>query len=173
MTPNEYQKLAMRTKSNSFNDRELMLNAALGLAGEASEYLKALSEEDEKEIKKELGDLQWYVALMCDSCSIDFGILMASREMFEIPEGTLFAREVALPSLTGNICDYVKKVYFQGHQLSQRSMFETLSYFQNFILAICSARGFKIEEIWKLNIDKLKKRYPDGFKVQDSVNRME
>ena len=55
--------------------------------------------------------------------------------------------------------------------MSRSDMFLLLVRFQNLTLDICDESGFDIEEIWELNIDKLFKRYPDGFKVRDSVNR--
>lgn len=55
-----------------------MLNGCLGLAGEAGETLdmikKWISHEkpfDEEHAKKELGDVMWYVAMMCESFGWD------------------------------------------------------------------------------------------------------
>ncbi len=91
MTGNEYQKLAMRTnddkstkrlsdelKANSFfsdpYDIGGILNACLGLSGEVGEFHELIKkwifhnkEFDITHAKKELGDVMWYVALMCES----------------------------------------------------------------------------------------------------------
>lgn len=168
MTANEYQKAAMRTKGNSFSDKELMVNAALGLAGETAEYLESLADNNIDGCKKELGDIEWYIALMCDVFDFDLSQLIERRVY---TEGKIFNKQVILSALAGRICDQAKKVYFQGHIASRSDMFLLLVRFQNFTLDICDDSGFDIEEIWKLNIDKLLKRYPDGFKVSDSVNR--
>lgn len=170
MNANEYQKLAMRTKSNNFTNKELMINAALGLAGEISEFLVCDSDEE----KNELGDIFWYIALMCDTCNIPMDEMYNVSLVLEdkIKEGE---EEIAkcMIVVVGNICDYIKKCYFQGHILNEEKIQEMLLILLKLLIDTLIIKGFKIEEIWQLNIDKLKKRYPDGFKAQDSVNRTE
>lgn len=168
MTANEYQKAAMRTKSNSFSDKELMVNAALGLAGETAEYLQSSADNNIDGCKKELGDIEWYIALMCDVFDFDLSQLIECRVY---TEGKIFNKQVILSVLAGRICDQAKKVYFQGHIASRSDMFLLLVRFQNFTLDICDDSGFDIEEIWELNIEKLLKRYPDGFDADKSINR--
>jgi NTP pyrophosphatase (non-canonical NTP hydrolase) len=93
MTGNEYQKLASRTNDGKASDRlwdklEVMdyfdsrtagdlggvFNACLGLAGEVGELNDMVKKWvfhekglDETHLKKELGDVMWYVAMMCQS----------------------------------------------------------------------------------------------------------
>ena len=93
MTGNEYQKLASRTNDGLASKRMQhklkeyedwmtdlggVINACLGLSGEVGElndmvkkwifHEKAL---DEVHLKKELGDVMWYVAMMCQSLGWD------------------------------------------------------------------------------------------------------
>lgn len=90
MTGNEYQKLASRTNDGFATSRLMtkmielpdyvpsdfggVLNACLGLAGEVGELNDMIKkwvfhekELDETHLKKELGDVMWYVAMMCQS----------------------------------------------------------------------------------------------------------
>ena len=89
MTGNEYQKLADRTNDRKSSERlTWMLDAwdwsdadlggiicaCLGLSGEVGEvndmikkYVFHEAEMDWTHLKKELGDVLWYVALMCSS----------------------------------------------------------------------------------------------------------
>ena len=90
MTGNEYQKLASRTNDGLADDRLQkmidsnicvgdpdiggVLTACLGLAGEVGELNDMIKkwvfhekELDETHLKKELGDVMWYVAMMCQS----------------------------------------------------------------------------------------------------------
>lgn len=70
MTGNEYQKLALRTA----NEKCMSLsNVGLGLTGEAGEcadiikkHLHHGHELDAEHLKKELGDVLWYVAVGCE-----------------------------------------------------------------------------------------------------------
>lgn len=106
MTPNNYQKLAMRTCSIPYSDKGAMLNhAVFGLTSEAGEVSGILQkvyqghDVDPMHIKKELGDCLWMIA------------------------------------------------------------------------EACTALGFDLEDVMTTNIDKLKKRYPDGFSADRSINR--
>ena len=71
----------------------------------------------------------------------------------------------------GEVADMVKKAAFQGHKLNvshvAKELGDVLWY-----LAICAhAIGFDFEEIARMNVDKLKKRYPDGFESELSIHR--
>lgn len=70
LTPNKYQELAMRTAKPECRN---LSNVGLGLAGEAGECAdlikKHLHQEhplDKEQLKKELGDVCWYLALGCE-----------------------------------------------------------------------------------------------------------
>lgn len=108
MTPNEYQKLAMRTCNIPYDRKNDMVNhAALGLNSEAGEvagiYQKSYQGHpiDKEHVKKELGDCLWMIA------------------------------------------------------------------------ELCTAYDWTMEEIMELNIEKLRKRFPDGFDTERSIHREE
>lgn len=86
MNANEYQQLAMRTEAPDRTQRERLLNAALGLGGEAGEVADTLKKWafhahplDEAGLRKELGDVLWYVALACDALGLQLGDVMAEN----------------------------------------------------------------------------------------------
>lgn len=73
MNMNEYQELAQRTANHELGDMPRLAVAALGLAGEAGEIADAVKkhvghghELDAEYVKKELGDILWYVAEMAE-----------------------------------------------------------------------------------------------------------
>lgn len=106
MDANEYQRLALRTEAPGREPRERLLNAALGLCGEAGEFADTLKKHlfhghalDEAELRKELGDVLWYAALACD------------------------------------------------------------------------ALGLQLDDVMAANVEKLRRRYPDGFSSERSINR--
>lgn len=83
MDANEYQRLALRTEAPGRAQPERLLNAALGLCGEAGEWADAIKKWqyhahplDEAELRKELGDVLWYVALACDALGLEMGQVM-------------------------------------------------------------------------------------------------
>lgn len=72
MTPNEYQKNAMRTCNIPYeNKREMIYHAVLGLASEAGEVAGIFQKEYQgheicyDHVKKELGDCLWMIAEAC------------------------------------------------------------------------------------------------------------
>ena len=73
MRGNEYQKLAARTINPRLRDYEIEQHALHGMAGEIGEihslYQKSYQghEFDEEHVKKELGDLLWFIAEYCTS----------------------------------------------------------------------------------------------------------
>lgn len=73
-----YQRHAARTSNSALTNRDRMLNAALGLcgeAGEASEHVKKThfhGREFRREAYiSELGDVLWYLAECCTAAGID------------------------------------------------------------------------------------------------------
>lgn len=105
----KYQELAMRTNDGMCNERLLkamgdkvvdvggVINASLGLSGEVGELndmiKKAVFHKHPihfDHVKKEIGDILWYVALMCDSFGFDMGDIMQmniDKLIARYPEG--------------------------------------------------------------------------------------
>lgn len=92
MQINEYQEKSMRTKSPTPGDRSFspaeqqMLNAALGLSGEAGELVDYLKkgffhghEIDPVKIADETGDLLWYIAYLLDAVGLKLEDVMAQN----------------------------------------------------------------------------------------------
>lgn len=69
----EYNSKAMRTVNPKLTWQELLTNSSLGLCGESGEYADHVKkhkfhghELDDSAIKKELGDILWYLNLAAD-----------------------------------------------------------------------------------------------------------
>lgn len=60
---------------------------------------------------------------------------------------------------------------FQGHELNEQEMINELGDVCWYIALIASGLNVSLEEIMTRNIEKLEKRYPDGFSTHDSINR--
>lgn len=75
MTGNEYQKLAARTINKDITMDEAEMHALHGMAGEIGEihgiYQKMYQGHDVNHLhlKKELGDLLWFIAEYCTACN--------------------------------------------------------------------------------------------------------
>ncbi|MBQ8175837.1 MAG: nucleoside triphosphate pyrophosphohydrolase family protein [Oscillospiraceae bacterium] len=72
---------------------------------------------------------------------------------------------------SGETIDIVKKHLAQGHELDKEKLAKELGDVAWYLAETATAIGYDLEDIFQMNIDKLKKRYPEGFSVEKSVNR--
>lgn len=75
-----------------------------------------------------------------------------------------------MSSEIGEIHGMYQKVY-QGHIAPEEHYKKELGDLMWFIAEYCTANGWTLGEIAQMNIDKLRKRYPDGFAAERSINR--
>jgi NTP pyrophosphatase (non-canonical NTP hydrolase) len=81
---------------------------------------------------------------------------------------------LGLTGEAGECADIVKKVRFQGHELSKEHLMEELGDVLWYIAETASGLGVSLEEVAQYNLDKLHKRYHgDHFNSNDSINREE
>jgi len=98
----------------------------------------------------------------------------ASKESLVDESTMLNAAALGLNGEAGEIADHVKKVMFHGHPLDEETRDKIAKEIGD-ILWYCAmaSRGISLElgEIARMNVEKLKKRYPDGFSTENSLNR--
>ena len=73
----------------------------------------------------------------------------------------------------GEVCDYLKKVLFHGHDLDKSVLEKELGDVLWYIATLANTVDLNMEDIAEKNIAKLKRRYPEGFSSEDSINRTE
>lgn len=73
----------------------------------------------------------------------------------------------------GEVADSVKKAYMQGHHFDRGHIEEELGDVCWYIAELASALGLSMQDIMEKNIEKLKRRYPEGFSAERSINREE
>jgi len=61
--------------------------------------------------------------------------------------------------------------HYQGHDLEPEHLKKELGDLLWFIAEYCTAYGWMLEDIARLNIEKLKERYPAGFDADRSLHR--
>ena len=72
---------------------------------------------------------------------------------------------------SGEAIDLVKKWLSQGHELDRDKLIGEIGDVAWYIAEIATALGVTLEDVLERNIDKLKRRYPEGFDYDRSVNR--
>lgn len=74
---------------------------------------------------------------------------------------------------SGEIADLMKKSLYQGHPQDIEHIAKELGDVLWYVAETATAIGVDMETIMKMNIEKLKKRYPAGFDTERSQNREE
>ena len=74
---------------------------------------------------------------------------------------------------SGEAIDIVKKWLAQGHELDKEKLAKELGDICWYLAETATALGLSLEDIMEANIEKLRKRYPEGFDTERSVNRTE
>ncbi len=80
---------------------------------------------------------------------------------------------LGLAGEAGEVCDIVKKYMFQGHNLETQKIVDELSDVLWYVALTAQSIGCNLDSIMEHNINKLKKRYPNGFEAERSINRTE
>lgn len=74
----------------------------------------------------------------------------------------------------GECVDLVKKYRFQGHlELDTAHLAKELGDVAWYLAVTSAVIGYDLEDIFKMNIEKLEKRYPEGFDEAKSMKRAE
>jgi NTP pyrophosphatase (non-canonical NTP hydrolase) len=71
----------------------------------------------------------------------------------------------------GEVADYIKKVVYHGHDFSKEKLAEELGDVLWYLSYLTALSGYSLSDIAKMNIEKLRKRYPNGWDKQRSINR--
>lgn len=74
---------------------------------------------------------------------------------------------------SGEVIDIVKKHLAQGHELDKEKIIKELGDVAWYMAEIATVLEVDLEEVLILNIEKLKKRYPEGFDKEKSIHRIE
>lgn len=183
-TMKEYITAAARTEKYAPTDWRINvpvayyrgLHGILGLQSEIPELLLAIasSPRDHTNIVEEMGDMWWYAALLYRLC---YGLGEARRAEPEIfaSNGHPFARDAALQEITilsgllGEGADLCKRTMYYGthfpsEQLKDREIMVSLQRLTMFT-------GCDLEEVWLVNIAKLRARFPHEFTGEQAVDR--
>ena len=183
MRAQEYQGLAMRTSPEG-HDR--VLNGCLGLIGEAGEIVDLVKKwrfqsfKDtpfpKEKLVEECGDVLWYCAELLQGLGWDVGKLWESAYAHLVPRAnipdiaTAAARIARAAVKPFNMIYEVPISERTRHQRAIEMTGEVMYAVYELLRYHCATN---IETAMAINIGKLRKRYPDGFDPERSMNRNE
>jgi len=104
----------------------------------------------------------------------------ANRTFIDIPsvdlslsEEYLVRHALGLAGEAGEVVDYIKKGVFHRHGIDPKKVEDELGDVLWYIAEIATILGLSMSDIMQNNVNKLMKRYPNGFTIEDSINRKE
>ena len=80
---------------------------------------------------------------------------------------------LGLSGESGECADLVKKHLFQGHELDSEKLAKELGDVAWYLAVASYARGYSLEAVLQMNVEKLSKRYTAGFSAERSIHREE
>jgi NTP pyrophosphatase (non-canonical NTP hydrolase) len=80
---------------------------------------------------------------------------------------------LGLTGEAGEVADHVKKGIFHRHGVDLVKLREELGDVLWYVASLCTLQGLDMADVMAQNIEKLKRRYPDGYSSQASINRSE
>ncbi len=165
MTFNEFQELALITWNYDPTNDMQIVNAALGIGDEIGEIIEELfvNKINLTAFSKECGDVLYY-------CAIMYHLIDSHHSIIESVNTNRTGDELFKAS--ANIQGQVKKYIFHGHNLDIEFVTDQLDRIVELIDQLLNYYTCNMSNAMQLVVDKLSKRYPNGFKTKDSINRI-
>lgn len=85
--------------------------------------------------------------------------------------GLILNGVMGLNGEAGECIDIVKKHLFQGHELDKEKLIDELSDVLWYAAITSEGLGVTLDDIMRHNVEKLQKRYPNGFSAERSIHR--
>lgn len=126
--------------------------------------LKTENEALKAHVREEL-TVNEYQQLAMRTCPVEL-----RREM---DDQSILHGLMGLNGEAGEAIDISKKAMFQGHDLDVEHLAKELGDVAWYLAVTANAIGYSLDDIFRMNIEKLKARYPDGFDTEKSTNRVE
>ena len=84
----------------------------------------------------------------------------------------LLNASLGLNGESGEFADAVKKCVYQGHELDRDHLIEELGDVMWYVAYACAALDYDLGEVVEANVEKLRRRYPEGFEAERSKHRV-
>lgn len=91
----------------------------------------------------------------------------------DIPRELLSNIGFGLIGETGEVIDELKKILWHSKEINKDKITNELGDVMWYISSLCSVLDISLEDVLQVNVDKLLKRYPNGFNAEDSKKRVD
>lgn len=175
----EYLPLALVTNRADATSLENRLHCGMGCVTEVGELVDAYKRHifykkdlDLVNLTEEVGDVLWYVAVGVQGLGIspdrieDTEAYSMNREVNEYNQKFHTDRDIILGMLT----QYASGTLLHAGGSDEQQQDALLGMYTT-LVRFCRFSNIDINESRRVNIEKLKKRYPDGFTTHAALNR--
>ena len=83
----------------------------------------------------------------------------------------LFDAAAGLAEEAGEVLGHVRKHLYQGHSLDRERLTKELGDVLWCLTIAARSAGLSLDEVARANVEKLRRRYPDGFSNDASIRR--
>lgn len=171
MNWSEYLPLAEKTLSTQFHCDEKMqrvLHAVIGLATEIEELLANYSGNlDNINVLEELGDVEWYRSILWREYP---ELSKYGSEGFEKISDP-FKSVLDLNTIILKLQDLVKKKIYYNKDIDENILVSLCLEMKENIGSYASYYNINLQDVWDINIAKLKARYGEKFTSDRAINR--
>lgn len=181
MNYKEYKQMVIETEKGSLTKYPKILHAIMGMNGEAGECIDILKkhmfqghELDVDHLLSELGDVCWYTMLLINELDIDVDhVFEYTERLVHVKQWKDKPCEMGLSNILNiNLnCGKVIDVYYDSIGNPTTTMLIPLRFIFYNIQRAANIFDKTLEDIFDINREKIKQRYPDGFSSEMSVNR--
>lgn len=74
---------------------------------------------------------------------------------------------------SGEVVDTLKKMLYHSHELNVTELRKELGDLLWYMVLLCETTGLRLDDVMQANVEKLQKRYPEGFDPERSQRRQE
>ena len=78
---------------------------------------------------------------------------------------------MGLAGESGEVVDLLKKHLYQDHDLDVAKVSEEVGDLMWYVANLCNVMNIDMGDCMEANVDKLRRRYPNGFDAERSINK--
>lgn len=190
MNAQEYKEMVIRTEVGTLRDHSKIVHALVGMNGEAGECVDIIKKTlfqghslDRDHLLSELGDVCWYTMLLISELNLELKPIFDETTHHRILNPFCEAWDGSDKEYIDNTygLDYILDLnrncgdaygivkYWRGN--TNVNIIPTLRNIFYNIRMTANIFGFELEDIFNINDQKIKSRYPKGFSCEKSINR--
>lgn len=101
----------------------------------------------------------------------------AARTLIFEPDHAISGRDLMLVwcatgliGESGEVTDYIKKGVFHRHGVSSSRLADELGDVMWYVASLCTLSEIELSDVMSQNIEKLNRRYPNGYNHVDSIH---